>query len=373
MLWFHSLKVLKATWGYSVTFRWCKFILLFSKTLSRVRSQLPMQDFMTCRKLDKLLVCWNLTKYWRSSGLNGLTGDALKKKVFNYPCLQSWHYDSSKSSPTVECFIPPCLAAWHLRSLRWPPTEQRKTSAWGLGQTQGPQEGQGLCPVLHNHCCGSSAGGGHWEVMPQWKMGPCIEVPLEYWRGARWERCPKSKLRRSRWLGTPSPAPAQSVNDPSPSLRPSSHTRRPDLWYTAAKIKAPQREKCTFLKSNLTAWSDTKCTGWLIEWTDGLMPSFTDFCRCSESKCTVFCSWWPEVEAVHLHYHKTGNSPGVWLLKWLLLHFLLFVFCIKHSSIIFSPCSRVTLFSARLHLREGGRGGGWKWDRYKVRKSPKKI
>lgn len=72
LFWFHSLKALKVKWGYNVSFRWCKFILLFSKTLSTVRSQLLMQDFMTCRKLDKLLfVCQNLMKYW-SSGLNGL-------------------------------------------------------------------------------------------------------------------------------------------------------------------------------------------------------------------------------------------------------------------------------------------------------------
>lgn len=141
-------------------------------------------------------------------------------------CLQHYFtmcnlYTCSKimaSPETVypERCIPPCLAAWHWRSLSWPPPGRRKTLAWGLGRMQGLQEGQGLWPLLRNHCCGRSVGGGHWEVRCQRKMGPCPEVALEYWRGARWGRCPKSKLRRSRWLGTRSPAPARSVNDPSP-------------------------------------------------------------------------------------------------------------------------------------------------------------
>ena len=133
-------------------------------------------------------------------------------------------------------YTPPCLAAWRWTSQSSPPPVQRKTEAWGLWRT-GLQERRALWLALRNRCCGSPGGGGHWEVMGQGQGRPCPEVALECWTGERWGRCPRSTLRRSKWLGTRSPAAARSQSDPSPSHPPGSQTLRPDLEDTEARIK----------------------------------------------------------------------------------------------------------------------------------------
>lgn len=139
-------------------------------------------------------------------------------KLYFIMCVLYIHTHGEMMASLVcsEHVIPLCLVAWHWRSQSLPPPERRKISAGGLGQLWGRQGGQGLWPALRNRCCGSSAGGGHWWTRCQREWGPCTEAALEYWRGARWGRCPKSTLRRSRWPGTRSPAAARTLNDPSP-------------------------------------------------------------------------------------------------------------------------------------------------------------
>ena len=133
-------------------------------------------------------------------------------------------------------YTPPCLAAWRWRSQSWPPPVQRKTEAWGLWHT-GLQERRALWLAPRSRCCGSPVGGGHWEVTGQGQGTPCPEVALECWTGAWWGRCPRSTLRRSRWLGTRCPGAARSPSDPSPSHPPGSQTLRPDLEATEARIR----------------------------------------------------------------------------------------------------------------------------------------